>query len=320
MLTEVKLAFWSRKNKGGSGVVGICQMSSGTSVACVQRSKTGLPVLQQVNWEPFVSTEARLDALKGFIRQQQLQGFQSVAVMPPDYYQLMQVELAELPLDERRDAARWQIRDLLEFPVAQAVVDIFDVTPFGSENKPLTYVVAAQQALLRERIELLQDVELQPTAIDIPEFCLRNLAELFTDDDRGTAILMLQEQSGILTIVRDGVHYLTRNLSSGMKDLIPFADGDYEALTEQLDSIVLELQRTFDYCESSFRLPMVSRLLVAQTEREIPAVTTYLNDYLTTQVEPFSFDSVMTIPEGVEQLELNRHLLSIGGALRMEGD
>ncbi|MDB4470788.1 hypothetical protein N9063_00730 [Deltaproteobacteria bacterium] len=294
-------------------------MLSGVSVACVQRDRGGLPVLQQLNWEPFVSNESRLDALKALVRQERLLGNNTVAVLPPDSYELMQVELAELPVDERRDAARWQIREILEFPVSQAIVDVFDVAPFGSEKKPLTYVVAAREAMLRERLNLLDESELSLSAIDIPEFALRNLAELFVEDDRGTAILLLQEQGGLLAIVRDGVHYLTRYLSSGMNDLIPFADGDYEALTEQLDSIVLEVQRSFDYCESTFHLPMVSRLLVAQTGREIPAVITYLNDYLTTRVESFSFDSVLKVPEGIEQLELNQHLLAIGGALRQEG-
>ncbi len=105
-----------------------------------------------------------------------------------------------------------------------------------------------------------------------------------------------------------------------MDDLLPFADGDYEALTEQLDAIVLEIQRSFDYCESTFHLPMVSRLLIAQTQREIPAVVTYLNENLATAVESFSFAEVLTVPEESEQLQLNRCLLAIGGALRRENN
>ncbi len=293
-------------------------MQAGTSVASVRRDKGGLPELQLVNWEPLVSAEERQEALKELVRREHLQGSKAVAVLQPDAYELMQIELADLPRDERREAARWQVRELLEFPVEQAVVDLFDVAPFSSDKKPLTYVVAAREALLRERLGQLDEAELALMAIDIPEFALRNVAELFVADERGTAILLLQEQDGMLTIVRDGVHYLTRSLSSGMNQLLPYADGDLEALSEQLDAIVLEVQRTFDYCESTFHLPMVSRVLVAQTGREIPAVITYLNDYLTTSVESFSFDSVLNLPEGSEQLELNQHLLAIGGALRRE--
>jgi len=293
-------------------------MPTGISCACVQRRKNGPPVLLPPQWDASVSAADRLDALKSTVKEQHWQNRSVVSVLPPDHYQLMQVELAELPQAERRDAARWQIREMLEFPVEQAVVDVLNVAPFGSDKRSLTYVVAAREELLRERLNLLRDAELELTSIDIPEFALRNLAELFFEDDRGTAILYLQEQGGLLTIARDGVHYLTRYLSSGMRDLLPYADGDFEALTEQLDSIVLEVQRTFDYCESTFHLPMVSRLLVAKTEREIPAVITYFDDYLSTRVESFSFDSVLTVPEGSKQIELNRHLLAIGGALRQE--
>lgn len=295
-------------------------MNAGISAASVQRSKSGIPVLQQYRWLPAMTLPEKRAELRSLVKEQRWQNQLAVEVLPPDSYQLMQIELAELPREERRDAARWQVRDMLEFPVEQAVVDLFDVAPFGSDKRPLTYVVAARQEQLRERHGALKEAELELAAIDIPEFALRNLTDLFQQDERGTAILYLQEQGGLLTIAREGVHYLTRYLSSGMLDLLPYADGDFEALTEQLDSIVLELQRTFDYCESTFHLPMVSRLLVAQTEREIPAVITYLNEYLPTQVEAFGFDSVLEVPDGSEQIELNRHLLAIGGALRREED
>jgi len=37
-------------------------------------------------------------------------------------------------------------------------------------------------------------------------------------------------------------------------------------------------------------------------------------------VESFSFSGVLTVPEGSEQLDLNRQLMAIGGALRQENN
>jgi MSHA biogenesis protein MshI len=198
----------------------------------------------------------------------------------------------------------------------QPVVDLFDVQPFQSEKKPISFVVAAREKYLRRQVELAQASELALQAIDISEFALRNLTQLFTEEERGTAILLLQAQGGLLIIARDGVLYLTRSLTIGMNELLPLADGNLEALTEQLDSIVLEVQRSFDYCESTFHLPMVSRMLVAQTGREVSAVLSYLDDYLSTKVEPLSFAEVLEVPADIDQLELNSGLLAIGGALR----
>jgi MSHA biogenesis protein MshI len=233
---------------------------------------------------------------------------------------MVQVEMSGLTHEESRDAARWQIRERIDYPPEEAIIDLFEVAPFGSDRKPVSYAVSARESILRDRIELLQHASLKLEAIDIPEFSLRNICDLFTEDPRGVAILLLLEKSGILVVVRDGELYLVRVLSMGMDDLLPYADGQYETLTDRLDGIVLETQRSFDYCESTFQLPMVSRLLVAQTQREIPALISYLSEYLATKVETFSFDGVLEVPQGTQQIELNRHLLAIGGALRKESN
>lgn len=298
----------------------MCQETDGLSVAGVKRDQTGQATLQFADRESCSSATEHNRALGQLVQRRNLENCPCVAVLAANSYQLIQVEMAELPDSERRDAARWLIRERIDYPPEEAVIDLFEVAPFGSEKKPRSYVVSAQQKLLRERVQLIEQSDLSLQSIDIPEFALRNICDLFTDDDRGLAILLLLEQSGVLVIVRDGTLYLVRWLSSGMDDLIPFADGDFEALTEQLDTIVLEIQRSFDYCESTFQLPMVSRLLVAQTQREIPAVISYLNDYLSTQVESFSFADVLSIPEESEQIQLNRYLMAIGGALRQENN
>jgi MSHA biogenesis protein MshI len=293
----------------------------GASIASIHRSEgSPIPTLETVAWAPFSSIEERRGILEKTIWQHNLQKSSCVSVLSPDFYQLVNVEMSGLSQDESRDAARWQIRERLDYPAEEAIIDLFEVAPFGSEKKPLSYAVSARESILRDRVELLQQAGLHLEAIDIPEFSLRNICELFTQDSRGVAILLLLEKTGVLVVVRDGTLYLVRILSIGMNELLPYADGQYEDLTDRLDGIVLETQRSFDYCESTFQLPMVSRLLVAQTQREIPALISYLSEYLATKVEKFSFDGVLKIPEGTQQIELNRHLLAIGGALRKESN
>ncbi|MEA3545501.1 MAG: hypothetical protein U9R69_09830 [Thermodesulfobacteriota bacterium] len=299
-------------------IVAVCQEADGISVASIKHAPAGQPTLQFVGQEACFSTEERVRAMEQLQQQNNLQGSPCVAVLPGHAYQLIQVDMADLSADECRDAARWQIRERIDYPSEEAVIDLFEVAPFGSERKPLTYVVAAQQKILRERVQLIEQSGLSLESIDIPEFSLRNICDLFSGDEHGLAVLLLLKQSGVLVVVRDGTLYLVRWLSRGMDDLIPCADGDFEALAEKLDSMVLEIQRSFDYCESTFQLPMVSRLLVAQTQREIPAVVSYLDDYLATRVESFSFADVLTVPDDSDQLSLNQNLLVIGGALRQE--
>jgi MSHA biogenesis protein MshI len=296
----------------------VCPEPDGIAIASIKRDQKGRVILQQANFYPSSSTDESQNLLEQGVRQEHLQHSSCVVVLPVDSYQLMQVDVTGITEEELRDAVRWQISERLDYPAIDAVIDLFEIAPFSSEKKPAVYAVAAQQKILRERVEMTKKSDLVLASIDIPEFALRNICDLFSEDERGLAILLLLEQRGVLVIVRDGVLYLVRWLSIGMNDLLPFAEVDDESLTAQLDAIVLEIQRSFDYCESNFHLPIVSRLLVAQTQREIPAVVDYLNDYLTTAVESFSFENILDLPEGSEQIQLNRCLLSIGGALRQE--
>lgn len=296
--------------------VGVCFEERAVSLAAVDYDNSGRPRLR-FSARLTISQEAeRQEILKELVREYRLEKAEAVAVLSVNSYQLLQVAMAEVPAEERREAARWMIRDRIDYPPEEAVIDLFEVAPYGSEKQPLTYVVSAPEKILRERVGLLRNSRLKLKAIDIPEFALRNLCDLFPDDTRGVAVLLLLENTGLLVIAREGTLYMVRLFTLGMTDLLPFAAGDYETLTDQLDAIVLEVQRSFDYCESTFHLPLVSRLLVAQTEQEIPAVISYLNEYLALPVESFSLAERLLLPADTEQLALNRNLLAIGAALR----
>jgi len=299
-------------------VLSICLQRTRFNAAMTKPGPQGTPTLVLPEAGAFTDEAQRTAALTDLMHRNKFGKSSCVAMLPVNTYQLVQVDLGELPVDERREAARWQIRERLDYPPEEAVIDLFEVAPFGGEKRPLTYVVSASSSYLRDQVQALSKSGLTLAAIDIPEFALRNICELFTEDERGLALLWLEEHTGLLVVVRDGSLYLSRSFNTGMADLIPYADGAYESLTEQLDSIVLEIQRSFDFCESTFQLPMVSRLLIAQTGQEISAIYGYLNEYLTTKVEPLSFSGVLTTPEGLSQVELNGALPVIGGALRRE--
>jgi MSHA biogenesis protein MshI len=230
----------------------------------------------------------------------------------------MQLDLPDVPLDEARQAVRWQIGERIDYAAEQAQIDLYQIAPFAGERRAQNYAVAARRQVLREQIDVIDAAGQQLQTIDIPEFALRNVCELFVDDPRGVALLLLLEQSGLFVVMRDGVLYLSRQLPMGMNSLLAY-DPDDSAMISMFDTIVLDIQRSFDYCESTFQLPTVSRLLVAQTQQEIPALVNYLSDYLTTRVEPLLLADVMEVPDQIDQLTLNYLLLAIGGALR-QGD
>ncbi len=246
-----------------------------------------------------------------------MQGRQGHLVLPLNSYQTIQLDLSDVPLEEARQAARWQIGERVDYPPDQAVIDLYQIAPFAGERRAQSYAVTAHQQPLRKQVDAVGAAGSRVASIDIPEFALRNICELFVEDLRGVALLLLLDQSGLFVVVRDGVLYLSRQLPMGMDSLLA-CQSDDPAMMELFDTIVLDIQRSFDFCESNFQLPLVSRLLVAQTRQEMPALVNYLNDYLTTSVEPLRLDTVMDLDPDMEPLALNQQLLSIGGALRRE--
>lgn len=293
--------------------------AEGASLAVVQRDRSGRPLLETVGWRSCAPDESRGECLERLVKGKRISRGACSLILGTDAYQVVQVDMVDLPVDEKREAARWQIRERTDYPPQEAVVDLFEVPPVGGEKKPLNYVVAARQSLLRERVQEVEQAGLALQAIDIPEFALRNICGLFSDAQRGLAILLLLESSGLLVIVRDRLLYLARLLSIGMNDLLSSQEQVPEAMNQRFDEIVLEIQRSFDFCERTFQLPMPARLLVAQTRQELAELNAYLQTYLGTPVEPFSFSGVLDVSQDLDPLELNRHLLAIGGALRQEG-
>ncbi len=311
------MKFFKRNKTAGHARVGLCLRPDSYRAVALTRLSDNQLKIHAVDDQKATTVDERDRQLASWVSQLNLAGGGCVDVLPTDAFKLAQVDLGKLPEEERRDAARWQLRELVDYRPQDAVIDLFEVKPFSGERAPVTYAVAAHDQLLRRHLQAVNQSDLQLEAIDLPEFALRNICNLFAEE-RGVAILLLHDEYGILTVVRDGDLYLVRVLSIGMNDLANVAEAGMEALAEQLDSVVLEVQRSFDYCESSFQLPQVARLLVAQTGHEIPALINYLNEYLTTRVEPFRFPDSVELPEGMSQLELNRFLVPIGGALRQE--
>ncbi len=131
---EAVLGIFSSKGKVNGSTVSLYLESDGISVAGVKRDQMGLATLQFADRETFSSVEERNSALEQLVRRHHLQNSRCVVVLSADSYQTIQVEMAELLDSERRDAARWQIRERIDYPPEEAVIDLFEVPPFGSEK------------------------------------------------------------------------------------------------------------------------------------------------------------------------------------------
>ena len=70
--------------------------------------------------------------------------------MGTDAYQLVQVEAPEVQPDELRGAVRWKLKDIINFPPSEAIVDVFDIPEQARYvESRMIYAVAARAEAVR---------------------------------------------------------------------------------------------------------------------------------------------------------------------------
>ncbi len=225
-------------------------------------------------------------------------------------YRLLLVEAPEVPKEELRSALRWRIKDLIDFHVDDAVIDVFDMPApaRGGHTRPV-YAVAARAELVRLQIESLEDAGIALEAVDIPELCLRNVAASLEQDREGVALLYLAGDHGILVLARAGVMYLTRRIEIGTTSL----RGVDDLPSELVATLSLEVRRSLDYLESHYAQTPVPRL---HTVGVSPPDRAALAEELSIAVEDFSLADVLDVECEPAADVVQRCLPAIGAALR----
>jgi MSHA biogenesis protein MshI len=241
-----------KRGGGASSQIGVFVTAEG--VAAAQLSKSGVkPRLERCVYErknegdPVARVLGRLSNRRA----------PAVSTLDPSGYRLLLVEAPDVPPDELRAAVRWRIKDLIDFHVDDAVIDVFEMPPHarGGRNR-MMYAVTAKADYVKQQIDLLEGAGLNLDVIDIGELSLRNVATLFEAEQRGTAFLYLGERKSTLLLVRQGVLYLARHVETGVATLAEAG----ELRRDVVGGLALEVRRSLDYFESHYEQTSIPQL------------------------------------------------------------
>lgn len=266
-------------------------------------------------WESYAIDGSELEALKRLRGAKKFGGARCTTLLRHGDYQLLQAERPDLTGPELRDAMRWRIKEMVEFPVEQAVVDVLDIPAAqpGGRGSQL-FVVAASGERVAPRIHLFQDARVALDAIDIPELALRNIATLFEQEGHGLALLAFDAEGGHLVFTFRGELLAARFIDVRRDALAAVTAGD----TALYDKVLLDVQRSLDNFERVHGYAPLTRLLVAA----LPggnAFIDYLKGNLYQPVEMIDLASVMdlgAVPALADPVRQAEALPAIGAALR----
>lgn len=198
-----------------------------------------------------------------------LSSYDCATVLRPGSYHALLVDAPNVPREELKAAIRWRIKDMLDFHVDDATVDVLDVPVPGEAagRNHSMYAIAAKNEVIQACVAQFADADIPLSVIDIPETAQRNIANLFEDADRGTALLYINESGGLLTISYRGELHLARRMDVTHSQ-IAAADS-----AEAIGRVVLEVQRSLDHFERQFSYITVSKLLLGPEPVETSLLT-----------------------------------------------
>jgi MSHA biogenesis protein MshI len=308
------MPFGAKQSKSGDWLA-VAVHGDRIDLARVERRAVSRPAVRVCESAPKNGSE--VDALARLRKAHNPRSVRCSSLLRTGQYQMQLVEAPAVPQAEIRQAVRWKLKDLLDYPVEAATVDVVPVpgAAAGAARAQYVYAVSARNDAIGARMRLFHDARFPLEAIDVPEMAQRNIARLFEEPDRALALLAIDEHGGMLTFTSGGMLYLSRYTDIGLAQLAaPSA-----ALREQArERLVLELQRSLDHFDRQFGFLTVARLLLAPIPGQ-HGVEPHLAEHLYVPVQTLDLSEVLDFPGAPElrdpQLQSERlHLL--GAALR----
>lgn len=308
--------FSLRGGRSESGWMAVVLSGDRVDLAHVRRDANGRPVIRLL--ESFRPSGNTVTALASLRAAKKLNTYTCTTLLAGGQYQLAQFDAPAVPAEERAEALRWRLKDVVDFPVDSASIGVVDIPMDGGARQPLVYAVAAAGAAVAPLMQQFDAAKLPLAVIDIAEFAQRNVAALFEEENRGLAFLHLDEQGGLLTITYRGELYATRRVDVSARQLV---DADAERRGQLLERVMLELQRTLDNFDRQYSFISVSGMVVASCPT-VAELQPYLAENLYVPVQAMDLARVCDLSAVPELRNTERQaqcLPAIGAALRSPG-
>ncbi len=232
------------KKKNRKGLIGVDFRSSRVAIAHILHAHKSAekPKLKLCAYEVLEngSEEEQDQALANLSQKFPTSHFYCNSSIEMSAYELLLIDAPKVESTELKQAVRWRIKDQLSYHIDDAVIDVFGIPGQQSGRTQLMYVVASQKTIIASRVKQLTQANLDIQSIDIYELTQRNIASILPEDKDGIVMLRFNEDSGLLTITRNGTLFLTRKIDFGINQLTQVLDSGLDEEDEE-DEVELSI-------------------------------------------------------------------------------
>lgn len=269
---------------------------------------------------------------------------EAIALLDPTDYQILKVDTPNVPREELKAAARWQIKELVDGDVQELTLDVMHVGGDVERAPRQLFVVAARNNAIQSLTESTTSVNDQVGVVDIWETALRNLlanqARIDELSARACAAVLIDANLCLLVVCANEELFYTRRIEAdpgllararGEQPQTNLAEvplgfeyvpgGTFDDRTSQESPLVVELQRSIDVWERSWPDLPLARLYVITADHgaEVASLIQRELGQRTVALDPFTaFAAERSAPEGDPAKALAACLPLLGAALRTE--
>ena len=269
----------------GDSQIGIDFLPDGVALAQVQTGRGESGRILRNQFVAAAGQEAQVDALREWVRSNNLQKTPCVCLVASDDCDVYQVERPEVEDAELVAAVTWKIKDLVNYDVTHAVVDCYPMPVSKKNNQRQVGVVSARETVIGNYVESIKSCGMQLVALDIHELVRSNLQLVQNGAGQSLALLSLTASGGLLSIHHDTDLYVSRDIMIGSDQLAQASGEDSEAF----DSLLLEVQRSVDYFESYYGIGSVTSLRLFPPLPQVEKMALYLQNLTNFDIEFVSF-------------------------------
>jgi MSHA biogenesis protein MshI len=303
-----------------SGWAAVSLQSSGIFVAFMSHPPSGKFVVDRVFSHETVNGNSRT-FLEKIAQDGRLANYGCSHLLNSGEYQLLSVDTPAVPQSELKEAMRWIVKDMLDFPAEEATIDILAIPLDQSRpiRSTLMFVVVVHNSIISQRQKLFESSHLVLSAIDIPEIAQRNISALLESEGKAMALLSINADGGLMTITFAGELYLSRRMDITLNQLKQADSFQQSRLHEQ---ITLDLQRSLDHFYRQYHAMQLPKLVLAPMGECGKELLEYLASNLNSAVEMLDLANIMDIsatPELQDADVQQQYFMTLGAALRTKG-
>jgi type IV pilus assembly protein PilM len=215
-----------------------------------------------------------------------------VTLMPGRHLTIRSLTLPKMPLNELREAVRWEAKRHISYPVDSAQIEYLIVGEKreGVVDKYDIVMVAAERAKVFEQLMPFQEAKIKVSAVDANALALRNvLRTRVLPVNANTLVVDIGAGKTEINVFKDGVLRFSRCVESGGLDMtraiaealniglreaedkkralniLTPADQDQAvaALQPRLDGLLMEIRRSVEYYKTTFREKSVEGMILS---------------------------------------------------------